>query len=95
MFMYGCPQDLLGVMKLLKNYITESGNNRNFNKTSGKYHRGVFFTQTQDNYSKDKKNINSKGGYHCFHCRKQDHWAEDCPNLEEEQLGHLHTNVGT
>ena len=70
MVMDGYPQDLLGVMKLLKNYITESGNNRNFNKTSGKYHRGVFFTQTQDNYSKDKKNINSKGGYHCFHCIK-------------------------
>ena len=45
--MYGHPQDLPGVMKLLNNYVTESGNNRNFKKTSGKEQSIFAFTQTQ------------------------------------------------
>ena len=36
MGMYRYPEELPGVMKLLNDYITESGNNRNFGKTSGK-----------------------------------------------------------
>ena len=44
----GYPQDLPGVMKLLNKYITESENNRNFRKASGKEQAGVAFTQTQD-----------------------------------------------
>ena len=42
----GHPQDLSGVMKLLNNYKTESGNNINFRNTSRKDHTGVDFTQT-------------------------------------------------
>ena len=47
MFMYGCPQDLPGVMKLINNYIAETGDNRKFRKISGKCIMGVAFTQKQ------------------------------------------------
>ena len=81
-------------MKLLNNYITEIVNNRNHRKISGKDHTGVDFNQTQEKYEKNKKSTNIKGEYHCFHCGNKDHWAEDCPNIEEEQRVHLHINVG-
>ena len=42
------PQDLMGFVKLLNNYIVERGNNRNFRKVYGKEHIGVAFTQTQE-----------------------------------------------
>ena len=82
--MDGYPQYLPGVMILLNNYISESGNNRNFRKTSGKGQTGVSFNQTQYWYAKDKKNTNNKGESHYFHCRNQDHWEAGCPILEEE-----------
>ena len=56
---------------------------------------GVAFTQTQEKYLNDKKNMNSKGKSNCFQCGNQDHWAAECPDLEEEELGQLCTNVGT
>ena len=46
---------------MLNNYITESGNNRNFRKTSWKEQTVVAFTKTQEKYVKDKKNTKSKG----------------------------------
>ena len=48
MGMYGYPQELPGVMKLLNNYIAESGDNRKFSKISEKEQTGVAFTQTQE-----------------------------------------------
>ena len=71
-------------MKLLNNYIIESGNNRNFGKTSRKEQSVVYFTQTQYNDAREKKKSNSKGDYNCFHCGNQHHWAVDYPNLESE-----------
>ena len=49
------PQDLPWVMKLLNNYISEIGTNRNFGKISGKEQMGVAFTQTQEKGEKGKK----------------------------------------
>ena len=95
MGMYRYPEELPGVMKLLNDYITESGNNRNFGKTSGKEQTGVDFTHTQEKDAKYKKNTNRKGEYHCLHYGKKYNWASNCPNLEEEQKGQLHNNVGT
>ena len=49
------PQDLPGVMKLLNNYITESGNSINFRKIFRNEQTGVSFTKTQEKDVKDKK----------------------------------------
>ena len=62
MSMYGYPQYLLGLMKLLNNYISESDKIRNFRKTSGEYRTEASFTNIQDKDKNDKKNINRKGG---------------------------------
>ena len=59
-------------------------NSRTFRKTSGEEQTGVAFNQTQQKDSKYKKKMNSKGKYHYFHCRRQYHWAADCPNIEDE-----------
>ena len=83
-------------MKVLNNYITESGRNESFRKIYVKEKTGVAFTKIQEKYKKDKKkNTNIKFGSHCFHCGKQYHWATECTNLEKEQRRKIHTNVGT
>ena len=79
----GYPKDLPGVTKLLNNYITEIGNNRNFMKTYKKEQTGVAFTQTQEKDEKYKKNNNTKRESNCFHYGKQYHRAEDFPNIEK------------
>ena len=53
--MYGYPQDLPGAMKVLNNYMTESGNNRYSRKTSGKELTGVDLTETQNKDAKYNK----------------------------------------
>ena len=95
MGMDGYPQDLLGVMKLKNKYITESGNNRKFRKTSEKEQTVVAFTQTQDKGAKDKESSNRKWWSHCLHFINKDHWEADFPNTEDYQQGQLHTKVGT
>ena len=60
--MDGYLQDLPGFIKLLNNYIVESGNNRKFRKTFLKEQTVVTFNQTKEKDSKYKKNMNSKGG---------------------------------
>ena len=77
------PQDLVGFVKLLNNYIVERGNNRNFRKVYGKEHIGVAFTQTQEKDANDKKKNNNKGESHWFHCRDQDHWVASCTDLDK------------
>ena len=81
MGMGGYPQYLPGVMKLLNNYITKSENNRNFRSISGKDQTGVAFTTNQEKDTKDKKNTNSNGEYHCFCCINQVHRTAECPDL--------------
>ena len=63
----GYPLYLPGVMKLMNNYIVESGKNRSFRKNSRKYQTGFAFTQTQEKYAKEKKKINNKGESQSFH----------------------------
>ena len=41
---------------------------------------------------KTRKN-EQKRGSQFFRCGKQYCWEEDCPNIEEEQRGQLHTNI--
>mmetsp|Transcript_1121 Transcript_1121/g.2410 ORF Transcript_1121/g.2410 Transcript_1121/m.2410 type:complete len:630 (-) Transcript_1121:237-2126(-) len=42
---------------------------------------------------KKEKKTNSSGESHCFNCGSLDHWARDCPQLEEEQTAELHMAV--
>ena len=93
--MYGYPQYPPGVVKILNNYITENENNRNFRKISGKDQVGVAFTQTQEKGVKENRRTKIKGESHFFSCGNKYCWEVECPNLEEEQQGQLHTNVGT
>ena len=78
---YGYPQDLLVVMKLLNNYITENGRNNCFRKRYRKDQMGVSFTQIQGKDMKNKKKKNTKGKSHFFHCVKQGHWVKECTEL--------------
>ena len=81
MGMSSYTQNLPGVMKLLNKYITDSGKNRRFIKTSGREHMEVGFTKTQEKDENDKVK-NSKGYSHCFYFTKKYQWAEACPGLE-------------
>ena len=85
------PQDLPGFMKLMNNYITKSGKNRNLGKIFGKEKTGVDFNQTQDKDVNTTRKVKS----HCFHCINQDNWASEWPDLEEEYRRKVHTNSGT
>ena len=88
------PQELQGVIKLLNNYTTESEKDRNSRKTYVKEQTRVSFTQTQYKNINENKETKIKGELHCFHCREKYHWEEVCLDLEEEQHGKLHANVG-
>ena len=81
-------------MKLLNKYIAENGKDINFSKASIKENTRVAFTRTNYKYKRQDK-IYSKGDSYCLHCGRKYNWAVACPNLEEEHIGQLHTNVGT
>ena len=70
MVLYGYPQDLPGFMKLLNNYIEESGKKTNFSKKSGNDKTGVAFTETQEKDTKDKRKYEHKGRVSIFPLRK-------------------------
>ena len=76
MGMEGYIQDLPVLMNLLNKYIAESVNNGKFRKIPGKEHTGVEFMPKHQKDAKDKKNMNRKGGYHCFHFINKYHWEE-------------------
>ena len=37
--------------------------------------------------------MNNAGESHCYHCGGEDHWANICPELAEEQQAQLHMTV--
>ena len=54
------PLNIPVVVKLLDNYIPESGKNWNYRETYGKDQTGVAFSQTHDKDINYKNNTNSK-----------------------------------
>ena len=77
MELYSHTQILPGEMKLLTNYIVDSGKTRNFRTTSRKYHTDVDFIYTQDKDKNVKNKTNRNGDYHSLHFRKQDNWDSE------------------
>ena len=56
---------------------------------------GVDFSLTQEKGAKYKKKTKGKGRSHFFHRVNKYVWAEDCPNLQKENKGKIHTNFFT
>ncbi len=41
----------------------------------------------------ERVRTNNAGDSHCYHCGGEDHWANKCPELAEEQQAQLHTTL--
>ena len=75
----GYSQDLLGVMKIIKNYIKENKKTVRSGRPPANNRQEQYLHKFKR--SKTMKRKKNKGESQCFHFEKQDHWAAACPDL--------------